>query len=394
MGRAPFADHVLQSSDLVHCVCLDANSEEASLSEKHSKIYLPDTDKVLPRHVAMGFQKYSGFENFEEGGVAQLRVCLDKNLGRRVLMKSLHAHLSEEEMEQKRFLREARVTAQLQHPATVPVYELGRDVDGRLYFTMKRVVGKTLRHILEQIAAKNREYVDGYPLEERLNIFVQVCQAVAYAHAQGVIHRDLKPANIIVGEFGEVMLLDWGLAKVFDEPDEFADHVFQSTSAAQLALTFPGKRYGTPLYMSPEQAEGNTEVDERCDIYLLGSVLYEILTMKTLIWGDDIDEVLHRIMHEDLPRPRMRAPERKIPPELDSICMKALARRPEDRYTTVLELVDDIRRYLRDQPVSVHSDSVATRILKWHHRHVVSASTIAAFLFGVLFAMMLFFLLL
>lgn len=355
------------------------------MSESKSKIYLLDTDQTLPKHVAMGFLRYHHFEDFDEGGVANLRTCIDKNLGRRVLMKSLHPHLKESELEQRRFLREARVTAQLQHPATVPVYELGRDAEGKMYFTMKRVEGITLRKILEQLAGKNREYKERYPLEELLDVFIQVAQAVAYAHSQGVIHRDLKPANVIVGAFGEVMLLDWGLAKVYDAPDEFVETKRQSASE-DLGLTHPGRRYGTPLYMTPEQARGETDVDERCDIYLLGSILYEILTLKTLVWGDDVEEVLRRVIEEDLPTPRERSPERNIPPELDGICSKALQKDPDARYASVLDLVDDVRRYTRDQPVSVYVDSPFRRFLKWRHRHLISTNTILAFLAGLIAA--------
>jgi serine/threonine-protein kinase len=350
----------------------------------------------LPRHVAMGFQHYSSFKPFEEGGVAKLQECFDKNLGRRVLMKSLHPHLKDNEMEQRRFLREARVTAQLQHPATVPVYELGRDREGALYFTMKRVRGTTLRKILEELAGRNAAYTRTYPLDQRLEIFIQVCLALAYAHAQGVIHRDLKPANVIIGEFDEVMLLDWGLAKVFDEAaedleethSELASEASQETSAGDLGLTKPGKRYGTPLYMSPEQAMGNTDVDERCDIYLLGSVLYEILSLKPLMWGDNMEEVLNRVINEEPLSPMDKSPACKIPPELDAICMKCLSKRPEDRYETVMDLVADIRRFRRDQPVSVYKDSLIRHLLKWRQRHILSTRVILAFLLGVVLTLL------
>ena len=363
------------------------------MSEKTSRIYLPDTDKELPKHVAMGFQRYAAFEPFEEGGVANLQVCLDKNLGRRVLMKSLHPHLKDDEMEQRRFLREARVTSQLQHPATVPVYELGRDMEGQMYFTMKRVQGVTLRSILEQVAGRNPDFERDYPLDQLLDIFIQVCQAVAYAHAQGVIHRDLKPANIIIGEFNEVILLDWGLAKVFDEPDEFMDPTDthpQAPEAGDLGLTRAGKRYGTPLYMSPEQAMGNTDVDERCDIYLLGSILYEILSLKTLVWGDEMQEVLNRIILEEPMTPKEKSPDRDIPPALDAICMVALAKSPEERYGTVMELVADIQSFRREKPVSAYKASKIRQILTWRHRRVFSTSTILAFLLGVLLTILYF----
>jgi serine/threonine-protein kinase len=311
-------------------------------------IRLPDTDKTLPRHMVVGFMHYTNFKDFKEGGVARLELCYDKNLCRNVVMKRLHPHLRDNQMEQARFLREARVTAQIQHPTSVPVYELGRDDKGDPYFTMKKLEGRDLRDIIHALLDGDPMTVEDYPLIRLLDIFIQVCQGIAYAHHHGVIHRDLKPANILIGEFFEVMILDWGLAKVFSEPEE-ADYFVTKNRSGTLEspeLTQAGRRYGTPLYMSPEQAEGITAVDERCDIYNLGSMLYEMLTLQNLITGDDINEVMHKVRVELPIPPSVRAPHLDVPPEVEAICLKALQKDPADRYTSVLEMSDAVQHYL------------------------------------------------
>ena len=311
-------------------------------------IRLPDTDKTLPKHMVVGFMHYTNFKDFKEGGVARLQLCYDKNLCRDVVMKRLHPHLRDNQMEQARFLREARVTAQIQHPTSVPVYELGRDDKGDPYFTMKKLEGRDLRDIIHALRDDDPMTTEDFPLIRLLDVFIQVCQGIAYAHHHGVLHRDLKPANVLVGEFAEVMILDWGLAKVFSEPEEADVFVTQNRTGTieHPELTQAGRRYGTPLYMSPEQASGITAVDERCDIYNLGSMLYEILTFENLIEGDDINVVMKAVLEDAPILPREKRPGADIPRELEWICLKALEKKPEDRFETVLDLSDAVQDYL------------------------------------------------
>jgi len=357
------------------------------LNTQHLELQV--TDRELPRHIVNGYMRYAEFRKFAEGGTALLEECVDKNLGRTVIMKRLHPHIQEDETERKRFLREARVTALIQHPATAPVYEIGRDRQGSIYFTMKKVEGVDLREILLGIVARDPAFKEKYPLKDLIEVLVAVGQAVAFAHSRGVVHRDLKPANILVGEFGEVMILDWGLAKVLNEPDTLhgdlpeQDHV-------DLELTRAGKRAGTPLYMSPEQASREGEhIDGRSDVYSLGSILYEVLTHENLVWGATKEEVLEKIREQEPVPPRKRSPDRHIPPILDSICMRAIQKNPEDRYPTLIEMVEDLRAYLLNETVSAHHYTPWERFINWERKHALLAVGIGSAVLGALLTVLI-----
>jgi serine/threonine protein kinase len=339
-----------------------------------TKIDLAESDKDMPRNWLSGSLKYSDFKAMAKGGTATIETCMDQNLQREVAFKKLHPNLANSPVETKRFLREARVTANIAHPGTVPVYEMGRDRQGALFFTMKCLHGRDLRLILEDLHQQVPEVEESFPLPRLVDILIQVCQTVAYANACGVIHRDLKPANILVGEFGEVTVLDWGLAKVRGE--ELAEDEMKMPSV-NLALTQPGRRYGTPLYMAPEQAKG-ADVDDRVDVYNAGSVLFEILTKRGLVRETDMEDVLRQIVEEPAPRPSEVAPDREIPPALDAICLHALEKTPDNRYPSMTALIEDLQCYRHDLPVSVYRAATSTRWRRWTKAHLVAVTAICS----------------
>lgn len=313
------------------------------------EIILSSTDPDLPRDPPRGLAKYQNFRPMSRGATAQLRSCWDPIIGRTIAVKTLLPEFMLDMTERRRFLREARVTAQLQHPNTVPVYEIGDDPNEGLYFTMKRVSGENFFEILKRIARNDQRAIEAFPVLQRLDIVIAAGQALRYAHARGVIHRDIKPENIWVGNFGEVILLDWGVAKVWghaehNEPERQSTPASTSGEATdQLrTLTHGGQRPGTPLYMSPEQVEGKRTIDERTDIFSIGVVLYEMLAIREPFRGATIDETFAKILTYDPPLPSQRSPERYIPAVLESITMRAIRKRPGERYQTMSELIHDL----------------------------------------------------
>jgi len=314
--------------------------------EGQGPIFLNATDYDLPAVVPEGIRKYTNFRDMARGGSAVLRTCFDQVTGRTVVMKTLLPEFRGDEKEKRRLLREARVTAQLQHPNTVPVYEIGRDDAEGLYFTMKRVSGENLFEILKRIARGDPKTTAAFPLRERLEIVAGAAQALMYAHARGVIHRDVKPENIWAGNFGEVILLDWGVAKVWGQPDDEPQHpsVVRQQAESLQEITMAGERPGTPLYMSPEQVNVNRAViDERSDIFSTGVVLYEMAALREPFRGRVIQETFENIIHDNPPPPSKASPGRAIPARLDEVVMKAIAKNPADRYQTMRQLLEAIR---------------------------------------------------
>jgi eukaryotic-like serine/threonine-protein kinase len=314
-------------------------------------IILSGTDPDLPSRPPVGAKRYTNLRHMAEGGSAILRSGFDSVIGRTVAIKSLKPEEIGNHDERRRLLREARVTAQLQHPGTVPVYEIGDDDFWGVYFTMKRISGENFFEVLKRIARKDERTMEAFPLSRRVEIVVQTCQALAYAHARGVIHRDVKPENIWVGNFGEVILLDWGVAKVWGHPDD-NQPIRQSTLAVDTSkegesqlktLTTGGQRPGTPLYMSPEQVDGKRGIDERSDVFSAGVVLYESIALREPFRGQDIDETFMNIKNADVMPPSERAPDAGITPELDAIVMRALQKKPDHRYPMMRDMIAALR---------------------------------------------------
>jgi serine/threonine-protein kinase len=320
---------------------MSEDHHEFTADDNYPHIDAKDTDRELSQYYSNSFLRYTDFKPLAKGGSAVLQTCRDSNLGRTVVMKTLHPHLAQSEYMKARFLREARVTAQLQHPATVPVYELGHDVEGRLYFTMKKVEGETLREILDKQSLGDPKAIATYNLERMLGTIIQVANALSYAHVHGVVHRDVKPENILIGSYGEVVLLDWGVAKVWANDDsELKEEVEHEI------LTDPGQRPGTPLYMSPEQIRGGGDnIDARTDVYGIGAVLYEILTLKEPHRGENINETFEMILKESTVPAHERNPKRQVPKLLSAITMRALEKEPTMRYQSMQELIEALRDF-------------------------------------------------
>lgn len=323
-------------------------------------IILSGTDPDLPSRPPTGSKRYTNLREMAEGGSAILRSGFDSVIGRTVAIKSLRPEEVNNRVERRRLLREARVTAQLQHPGTVPVYEIGDDDYWGVYFTMKRISGENFFEVLKRIARKDEATMAAFPISRRVEIVIQTCQALAYAHARGVIHRDVKPENIWVGNFGEVVLLDWGVAKVWGHPDD-NEPVRQSTLAVDPStesenqlrtLTGGGQRPGTPLYMSPEQVDGKRSIDERSDMFSVGVVLYESLALREPFRGQNIDETFQNIKHAQVAPPSERSPDAGISPELDPIVMKALRKKPTDRFQMMRDLIAALKAITTPSTIS------------------------------------------
>lgn len=325
--------------------------------DNYPGIILSGTDGELPPGDVGEYEKYSDFVEMARGGKAVLHVCRDKLIGRTVVLKRLREEFRNDTTEQRRFLREARVTAQLQHPNTVPIYDLGRDTEGNTFFTMKKILGENLWEILKRVHDGEEKTVEEFPPQRRMEILADVAQALGFAHTHGVVHRDVKPENIWVGEFGEVVLLDWGVAKVWghsdlpssgpisDGPRELIDEqeTLRTTGGSldSQALTRAGQLLGTPLYMSPEQVLGHLYLDERSDVFSLGVVMYEALTFIEPFRGRDVRSTFDFIIHD---RPKL--PSAKVDgltDAFDDVVMKALEKKPEDRWQTASELNTAIR---------------------------------------------------
>jgi tetratricopeptide (TPR) repeat protein/tRNA A-37 threonylcarbamoyl transferase component Bud32 len=301
------------------------------------------------------------------GGIGEVYRAEDREIGREVALKRLRDRTAS----QDRFLAEAQVTGQLEHPGIVPVHDVGTDAEGRPFYVMKFVRGRTLKDVIAAYHAGTAG--DGAAREvvrhRLLETFVVLCQAVAYAHSRGVVHRDLKPDNVMVGEFGETIVVDWGLAKVVAHPYvQGGTELVHLPASSGSAPTLAGVYMGSPPYMPPELAEGHADdADERTDVYLLGATLYEIITGKAPRSGSSRDEMIELARSVDPAPPRQVKPE--VPRALEAICQKAMYRRKQDRYAGAGMLARDVQRYLAGEPVSVYREGPVARSWRWCKRH-------------------------
>lgn len=282
------------------------------------------------------------------GGMGRVLACHDPELLRSVAVKTLLDPAEVDEHALARFVAEAQITAQLDHPNIVPVHELGVTTDGRMYFVMKSVEGGTLRDVLEGLDRGDQTTTMMWNRFRLLMAFGMVCNAVAYAHDRGVLHRDLKPENILLGPFGQMFVMDWGVARLMGAGPERVR--VEDRGPVTLSRTMDGTTIGTPGYMSPEQVRGQLDrMDGRSDVWALGAILYEILAGTPAYDDRDPFARLVRTVTEPPVDPRLRAPEREVPDALAAACLKAMALEPEDRFGSAMELAMAVGAYLEGQ---------------------------------------------
>ncbi len=326
-------------------------------------------------------EKYTLAGEIAHGGMGVILNAHDIAIGRDVAMKVITSSVRDLREFSERFVREAQVQGRLEHPNICPVHELGEDENGHPYFTMKMVHGYSLAEMIEK--AKEETAESGRKrLTEVLNIFLKICDGIAYSHSKGIIHRDLKPDNIMVGDFGEVYVMDWGLAKILGEEDDeyrYGLVIDNSGDRDGTMKTMTGSVVGTPVYMPPEQARGLVgRMDERSDIYSLGALLYELITLEPPFPRENAWEVLSKIQHV-VPRPPSRTQQgTDLPLELDTIIMKCLEKDRNKRYQNVKELKEDVGLFLSGRPIGAMVYSPWQVFGKWVGRNrVLSASVIA-----------------
>jgi serine/threonine-protein kinase len=323
-----------------------------------------------------------------KGGLGRVSLAVDEELHREVALKEIQEPYADHPDSRSRFVLEAEVTGGLEHPGIVPVYGLGTAADGRPYYAMRFVKGDSLKDAIQRFHQADTSGRDpgerALALRELLGRFVAVCNAVAYAHSRGVLHRDLKPSNVMLGPYGETLVVDWGLAKVVGRHDGAAENgeaTLQPTAASGAAPTQAGAVLGTPGYMSPEQA-GKGAVGPASDVFSLGATLYHLLTGRVPFADADLLKLLERLWRGEFPAPRQV--NRKVPPALEAICLKAMALRPEERYGSAKALADDLEHWLADEPVVAYREPLAVRLGRWRRRHKALVASVTAALVAVL----------
>ena len=326
-------------------------------------------------------QRFRLLRPHARGGLGEVFVALDSELHREVALKQILEKHADDPVSRQRFVLEAEVTGGLEHPGIVPVYGLGTYGSGRPYYAMRFIKGDSLKEAIEQfhadISLKNDPGRRSFELRKRLRRFLDVCNAIDYAHSRGVIHRDIKPANIILGKHGETLVVDWGLAKAVGRADPSVGEQTIAPSSSGSSETMPGSAMGTPAYMSPEQACGDLDrLGPRSDVYSLGATLYCLLTGKPPFEGDDVGEILRKVQRGDFVPPRQL--ESSLDAALEAVCLKAMANQPGDRYPSCRALADDVERWMADEPVSAWAEPWTRKLLRWLTRHRTGVTGAAA----------------
>ena len=331
------------------------------------------------------------------GGVGAVYSGNEPGTDREVAIKILRPQYKYSRERIESFIREARATAQIDHPNVVPVYRFGVFEDEGVFFSMKRVRGETLRDVLRKLSENRKGYARRYTLRRLVNIFLAACNGVSFANRNGILHGDLKPGNIMIGEFGEVQVMDWGMARYRPELDTIAErrkvHLDSRCGEAELSRPGPGDGRdeppigGTPVFMAPEHLTGaEKKLTETSEVYALGTILYSILTWRPAPYETENlpqEKIVRQVIVGKFQPPRRIAPKRQpVPRELEAICCKAMAKNPSRRYARVSDMIDEIQNYLDGYPVRAYSPSPIYRWGKWLSRNPVIPGILSALIVG------------
>lgn len=336
-------------------------------------------------------QRFVRIRLHAQGGIGDVYLARDRELQRNVALKEIQQKYVDRRDQQDRFLLEAEITGNLEHPGIVPVYSLGRNAAGRPFYAMRFIEGESFSAAIKRFHDERKQAATaakgqtgslwGVEFQQLLRRFLDVCDAIEYAHSRNVIHRDLKPGNIMLGQYGETLVVDWGLAKIVGKNDIVAEHVesgigddFDLTqvaggiTATAGGETQPGTTIGTPAYMSPEQAHGAIEeLGPASDVYSLGATLYELLTGSVPYPGKHAGETVRLVREGKLKPPRALQPS--LPAPLEAICVQAMASNPADRYQSARELAVDLEHWMADEPVIAYPERAPQKVGRWLRRH-------------------------
>ncbi len=369
----------------------------------HNSLSPPEEDhSSVPRSPGLGTptsagQRFHLLRPHARGGLGEVWVARDEELHREVALKEIRGQYADKPENRARFVREAEITGSLEHPGIVPVYGLGQYADGRPFYAMRFIQGGNLKEAIQHLhraEANSRNAGERIlALRQLLYRFRDVCNAIAYAHSRGVLHRDLKPSNIMLGRYGETLIVDWGLAKPFAKSDGAApgDEEPLRPVLRPESETVTGEGLGTPQFTSPEQAAGRwNQLGPASDVYSLGATLYCLLTGRAPFPDPrevGLQEVLHRVQLGEFPPPRRINPQ--VPAALEAICLRAMALRPDARYSTALALAEDVEYWLADEPVTVYREPWGVRLRRWRRSHKTLVTATAVLLLTAIGATML-----
>ncbi|MFO0943276.1 MAG: protein kinase [Pirellulales bacterium] len=381
----PFLEALRQRSAVGKASTLNSVSQSTAASTPFSSTRFElNQDRVNTTNSLVSSIVLEVDQPLAQGGIGKVDIAVDSKLNRRVAMKRIQPKYALDFKARLRFAQEAEITGELEHPAIVPIYHYGLSESGEPFYSMRLIEGRTLREIISDGEISSIDF------RRLLNGFITICRAVEHAHSKQIIHRDIKPANIIIGNHGEAMLVDWGLAKrldrsqAVDDPQSDQDqspHVQLEENDGELQLTVDGTSVGTPAYMSPEQAMVSPQVGKPSDIFGLGATLYFILTGRAPYTGQTSQEILAQAKSCDW---RSIPTGAQVNSSLAAICYKAMSKNPADRYASAELLAEDLERWLGDEPVSAWRDNLATQTRRWIKRHRAASTGLAVSLLSLL----------